>query len=565
MKVKINPGASSKMGKGCGTIFFGIFAAMGLLFMGLLLGSGIETARTYRWEATDCTILESSVNESHDAVHLDVRYAYTFQGQSHTSTQYSKGISQSMTAADANRAAQRLAPGTHTICYVDPSSPDESVLVRGSLWMMFFLLIPLVFVAVGVGGIIGVWRAKPPSASPAAISERFSGQSPGARAALIGLRIFGLIFIAVGGGLLYFMLLRPTLRGLTAANWPRVPCEILSSQVASHRASKGGQTYSVDIRYRYVVGDRTYTGASYSFEAGSSSSSKWRYEVVAKYPPGLKTVCYVNPAVPIDAVLSTEASPDRWFGLIPGVFLLVGLGVFFKAPAMVGKRVEAGIAARGGAPVAPMGGARGPIELKPASTPVAAFVVVLIIAAFWNGITWAILLNMPSSDTFGRIFLSIFALIGAGLLAAVVYQFLALFNPRPTLIASSGSIPLGGMLDVQWRFTGSVRRLVKLTISLEGREEATYQRGTTTTTDRNIFAILPLVETTDRVRMGGGSARLTIPGELMHTFTANRNKIVWTLHVAGDIPKWPDVDVEFPIVVLPREPATFIPEATTQT
>jgi hypothetical protein len=179
------------------------------------------------------------------------------------------------------------------------------------------------------------------------------------------------------------------------------------------------------------------------------------------------------------------------------------------------------------------------------------------IALFWNGIVWAILFNLGKGEWFGRIFLSLFALIGAGLIALVIYQFLGLFNPRPILTASSVAVPLGGMLEVHWRFTGNVRRLAKLTISLEAREEATYRRGTSTTTDRNVFASITLADTTDRGQMSSGAAKAAIPRELMHTLTAPNNKILWTLRVAGDIPKWPDVSAEFVITVLPAEPAAL--------
>ena len=39
----------------------------------------------------------------------------------------------------------------------------------------------------------------------------------------------------------------------------------------------------------------------------------------------------------------------------------------------------------------------------------------------------------------------------------------------------------------------------------------------------------------------------------MHTFAAPHNKVVWCLKVRGEIPRWPDVDEEFPLEVLPGE------------
>ena len=113
---------------------------------------------------------------------------------------------------------------------------------------------------------------------------------------------------------------------------------------------------------------------------------------------------------------------------------------------------------------------------------------------------------------------------------------------------------------MRWRFTGNVRRLVKLKISLLAREEATYRRGTNTTTDRSVFVNTVLLDTADRAQFASGSVKADIPRDLIHTFTAPNNKIVWMLHVHGDIPKWPDVNAEFPITVLPRETATLFHE-----
>jgi hypothetical protein len=44
----------------------------------------------------------------------------------------------------------------------------------------------------------------------------------------------------------------------------------------------------------------------------------------------------------------------------------------------------------------------------------------------------------------------------------------------------------------------------------------------------------------------------------MHSFAAKNNKIVWTLHVRGEIPRWPDVDDEFPFTVLAHANNPFL-------
>lgn len=557
MNVTISSSSNSAAGKGCATLFFSIFAIAGTVFLGFFCWAGWNTARAYAWKKTDCVIESSAIQESHDSTGFDVSYTYRFGGRNYTGNRYTAGMLSTMNSASAQRALARYPKGAAAYCYVNASSPAESALLRGNLWVLLFGLIPLVFIAVGVGGIIFVWRTKPGAGG--AVSERLRGGKGG----VLGIRIFGSVFILVGGGLMYVMLVHPMLKEMAAAKWPQVPCEILSSKVGQHSGSKGGHTYSVDVRYRYTIGGREWIGTNYNFDTGTSSSLGWRAVVVVSLPAGKKTLCHVNPDDPLDAVLSVQGSPDRWFGLIPGVFLIVGLFIFFKAPAAArkGSVVPLSVTATdSGLPAIRQGGATGETELKQAAPPGCAFAALMVFTLVWNGIVWAILLSLGPRETVARIFLGIFAAIGLGIAVGAVYRLLALFNPRPVLTVSAPAVPLGGTLEVRWRFTGNVRRIVKLTISLMAREEATYRRGTTTTTDRSVFVNTVLLDTADRAQFASGSVKADIPRDLIHTFTAPNNQIVWMLHVHGDIPRWPDVNAEFPITVLPRETATFFQE-----
>ncbi len=561
-------GPSSVAGKGCATLFLSVFAIAGLVFMGFIVKSGWEMVRAYTWKKTDCVIEASSVNEKGSGVGFDVRYSYRFGGLRYTGTRFSVGMSESVSAASAQRAVQRYAAGRPAFCYVNESAPAESTLERGSPWILLFGLIPLVFVMIGVGGIIAVWRTKPASRTP--ISARHGAGKGGGRGRL-GMRLFGLIFIVIGGGLLYAIFFRPMLKESAAAKWPTVPCEITSSQLGFHSGSKGGSTYSVDVRYRYTVGGREWIGTNYNFDTGTSSSRGWRETAVQSLPPGTRTVCHVNPEDPLDAVLSIQPSPDRWFGLIPGVFLIVGLVIFFTASRAGSKKAvvaHAGdglpLLARGrGVGAIPLGGTTGEVQLKQSTPPGCAFAAIAVLALVWNGFVWGFFMTTKDAGTGVRLFMGIFLLAGLGLAAAAFYQFLALFNPRTSLTVSAPTVPLGGSLDVRWRFSGNVRRLAKLTIILLAREEATYRRGTTTTTDKSVFLNTVLLDISDATQMASGELKVGIPRELIHTMTATNNKIVWMLQVKGDIPNWPNVDSEFPITVTPREAATLFQEQPT--
>jgi len=140
------------------------------------------------------------------------------------------------------------------------------------------------------------------------------------------------------------------------------------------------------------------------------------------------------------------------------------------------------------------------------------------------------------------------------MIGVIGYFFLALFNPRATLTVNANAIPLGGALELQWRLTGRVQAVKRLRICLEGREEATYRRGTSSCTDKEVFATVELADATDHHDIRAGQHKVTLRADTMHSFESDHNKIVWALRVHGEIQRWPDVNEEFPVVVLPAPP-----------
>ena len=107
--------------------------------------------------------------------------------------------------------------------------------------------------------------------------------------------------------------------------------------------------------------------------------------------------------------------------------------------------------------------------------------------------------------------------------------------------------------------SGAAHRVRSLRLTLEGREEAQYRRGTDTRTDTNVFHRATLREVGDSMGVARGTASIRIPDDTMHTFTADNNKIVWTIKMKGDINRWPDIDESFDITVTPApsEPGQF--------
>jgi hypothetical protein len=365
------------------------------------------------------------------------------------------------------------------------------------------------------------------------------------------LRLFFLLFFLIGAVLFYFLTIRPAMQALAARDWQKTPCVIESSQVKTH-SSSDGSTYSVEVVYRYFCNGREYTSDRYHFATGSTSGRKGKVAIVSRYPPGTETYCYVNPAAPNEAVIERGLTPDLAFGAIGLVFALVGgLGMIFAGRLSGGSTMAA---LKREETHAPLGG---PVVLKPKHTPLMKFLGMLAFAIIWNGFIGVfVYLCFFATDAktvpfFAKAIVSLFALIGVAIVFGVGGSFLALFNPRIRLTAQTTAIPLGGELLFTWAVSGRTGMLNKLRVVFEGREEATYKRGTSTSTDTQVFAEIPVFETAEREFLSQGSARVAVPANSMHTFEGRHNKVLWRLKVHGEIPRWPDVDDEYPITVLP--------------
>ena len=538
-------------------IVMGFFALAGIAMTVTFAIATWDGLRSQFWDPTPCTILSSALKqETKKSYTVDVSYHYVFGGKEYTGTKLKPSGNSFDNATDAQRALREYRSDQQKTCYVNPSAPNESVLERASSFEALAILFPLIFVAIGIGGIILLSRRK--TGSKRALSSRRANAMNGAWI----LRLMGAVFTLVGATVGYFLFLHPGLELRKSANWREVPCVITSSQVESH-SDGDGTTYSVAITYDYSVDGEKHIGTRYNFATGSSSSRDWRQRAVKGNPRGKKTVCFVNPNDPLDSVLVREMGSDWWFGFIPGIFLLVGIGMLVGASkvAAQGTRSIVPKPASSDASVIGLRGSieenSGPVILKPSESRVVGFIILLIIALIWNGIVWGMLLggNLPTA---AKVFLGFFGLIGALLALGAVHQFLALFNPRPALRADAGSVRLGEALQVTYQFEGQTQRIERLTLTLTAEEAATYRRGTDTTTDKSPFYRQVLLETRDRAQLGNGTVRIEIPANSMHTFDAPNNKITWRLELHGEIRRWPDVKCGFEIIVLPA--ALALPE-----
>lgn len=366
--------------------------------------------------------------------------------------------------------------------------------------------------------------------------------------------LFGLPFFGMGVFFCWIGGLQPLLHAMQSDSWPQVPCTITRSEVESH-SSSDGTTYSIGISFRYTYEGREYAGGSYHFSSSSSSGRKGKQRVISRYPVGSEAQCWVNPDKPEQAVLSRDIPGIVWF-VIPfsSVFILVGLGIILASLGLLPAKWRDKVRSRH-KPVAPEN--KGKRVLEPTMGGMKKVLGSLVFAAIWNGITGVFLFNLLESFQEGRpqwfllLFLIPFVLVGIGAIVLFFYYSLALANPGFRLILSEGSPRLGESVELRWETKGSLSRLEDLKIILEGRESATYRRGTRSVTDHSTFIREVVYETERPSLMTADPITVRIPETSMHSFNGGNNRIEWRLRLEGAVRRWPDVSDTYSFTVRP--------------
>lgn len=390
--------------------------------------------------------------------------------------------------------------------------------------------------------------------------------------------LFGLAFGSFGMVFFVLFFLWPLWLSQQARLWVPTPCTIEEIRVETHDGDDG-DTYSVAVRYSFQAPDpalttgeallRTWTGDRYSFATGSSSGRAAKEAAVQANPPGSQRTCWVDPRDPRRSVLERGLTGDIWFGAITVLFPLIGYGMAIGAwiAGRRRRRQEHQLSAGAEVTAAPAAHPQALLERGLAQSPGCKLLASLLVCAFWNGIVSVFLFAVliPSfqkgdPEWFLLVFLIPFELVGLGLLAWVGYNLLALANPRIRLRIEEQALQPGGQVRLSWEIAGSTMRLQHLTITLEGREEATYTRGTNQVTDKEVFHRSVLFDSDDRLAMQQGRCGLAIPAGMPAGFTAPHNRLRWVVVVHGDIPRWPDMQEEWELAVTPApRPLSILP------
>jgi hypothetical protein len=393
----------------------------------------------------------------------------------------------------------------------------------------------------------------------------------------------GLLFALIGFGMLVYMAIIPAYRKYVSKSWPTADCRINRAEMVEHHGDDS-TTYSIDFSYTFEADGDEYSGSRFSFVDGSTNRAKAKKQLKA-FPPGSVRKCFYNPKDPYDCVLDRTNPDQSWISIfVPSVFTMVGSIFFFVGAFGLGMNTNSAslrrAKAESGSPVltssfsdsmiADIEGYAtiadeqdaewaAPRKLKPVQSRLKTFIGLVFFGVFWNGIL-SIFFFVPEGPFAGggwfaigfSLFMIPFLLVGLALIVGAIYFFVAMFNPTVEIALSTGAVPLGGQFDVAWEIGGKFERIKNLEIAVEAIQSATYQRGTDTVTDVEVFELLPVASIVDPTQIAFGSTSVTIPANTMHSFEAPRNEIKWKVVVHGKIPWAPDIIEDFEFRVTPK-------------
>lgn len=146
-------------------------------------------------------------------------------------------------------------------------------------------------------------------------------------ASALGGVFFGLLL--AGAGAVFFALMwRAFERALDMEHWRQLPCVILESRVVEQvELPNAPISYLPVVRYRYESEGEVREATRVRWQQTKSNRPGRMEELLAPYPPGAETVCYQNPADPLEVILIPEKRTPVYSIWFPALFIVGGLGL----------------------------------------------------------------------------------------------------------------------------------------------------------------------------------------------------------------------------------------------
>lgn len=134
--------------------------------------------------------------------------------------------------------------------------------------------------------------------------------------------------IAVAGAVFVWLMWASFQRARAMDAWIGVPCEILESRLAEEILNPNTPVnYRPVIRYRYESGGRSIESTRIRRIETKSSRRQKMEALLARFPAGVDSTAWVNPADADDSVLIRDKRTAIYSIWFPFLFVVGGLGI----------------------------------------------------------------------------------------------------------------------------------------------------------------------------------------------------------------------------------------------
>jgi len=139
-----------------------ILLIFGGVIAGVIAWMIVKGMRAKNWPTTSGSVIDSQItmhyNDDGDRMYgAAVSYQYAVDGLEYSSDKRTFADYNSSSRQRAEKIVAQYAPGTAVQVYFRPDDPGDAVLEPGTNVTMFlFLLLPLIFMGIGVAGLLGL-------------------------------------------------------------------------------------------------------------------------------------------------------------------------------------------------------------------------------------------------------------------------------------------------------------------------------------------------------------------------------------------------------------------------
>lgn len=372
--------------------------------------------------------------------------------------------------------------------------------------------------------------------------------------------------VAIGWSTTKMLVWTPMSSYFAARSWQQIPCTIQESRLGLATGPKrDGRESRIEVTYTYSLRGKEYTSSRYDLlGAYTTTDQREKREILARYPKGTRTLCWVNPENPQEAVLKREFSADYLVGLLFSLFIPAGLSaIWWTLSQIFGLQERLNRRRRARRKETPEAD-DGPRTLKrrvPITRTVIGGAVLVVI---WNGAVWIMLSRIIGGWQRGEpdgclsLFVIPFLLVGLVLIWATVAPIVMLFNPPLKLTISRTTLRPGQSTILQWKIHGRAERVRRLRVLLHAPNSGGIFDDSDTEDDSETdpeldtatdWDTLTIVDTDQPMRIAEGRAEIRIPSEASSLFDEEDDKLVWMLKTYCEIPSWPDSVEEHTIIV----------------